>query len=63
MCNVELEYVQLRKSGLFFVFSKLLWKVSKNLVQVAMLVYINMALVGNIVTYHRFFCFDTVGKD
>ena len=49
MCNVELEYVQWRKSALFFVFSKLLWKVSKNLVQVAMLVYINMALVGNIV--------------
>ena len=49
MCNVELEYVQLRKSALFFVFSKFLWKVSKNLVQVAMLVYINMALVGNIV--------------
>ena len=49
MCNVELEYVQLRKSAFFFVFSKLLWKVSKNLVQVAMLVYINMALVGNIV--------------
>jgi len=38
-----------RKSALFFVFSKLLWKVSKNLVHVAMLVYINMALVGNIV--------------
>ena len=38
-----------RKSALFFVISKRLWKVSKNLVQVAMLVYINMALVGNIV--------------
>ena len=51
MCNVELEYVQLEKEcvPLFFVFSKLLWKVSKNLVQVAVLVYINMALVGNIV--------------
>ena len=49
MCNVALEYVQLRKSALFFVFSKLLWKVSKNLVQLAMLIYINMALVGNIV--------------
>ena len=51
MCNVELEYVQLEKEYilLFFVFSKLLWKVSTNLVQVAVLVYINMALVGNIV--------------
>ena len=51
MCNVELEYVQLEKEciPLFFVFSKLLWKVSTNLVQVAVLVYINMALVGNIV--------------
>ena len=37
-----------RNSVLFFVFSKLLWKVGKNLVQVAMLVCINMALVGNI---------------
>ena len=39
-----------RKSALFFVFSNLLWKVSKNLVQLAMLIYINMALVGNIVS-------------
>ena len=38
-----------RKSALFFVFSKLLWKVSKNLIQLVMLIYINMALVGNIV--------------
>ena len=38
-----------RKSALFFVFSKLLWKVSKNSIQLAMLIYINMALVGNIV--------------
>ena len=38
-----------RKSALFFVFSKRLWKVSKNLIQLVMLIYINMALVGNIV--------------
>ena len=58
MCNCpEKECIPL-----FFVFLKLLWKVSKNLVQVAVLVYINMALVGNIVI-SDFFCFDTVGKD
>ena len=51
-----------RKSALFLIFSQLLWKVSKNLVQLAMLIYINMALVGNIVI-SDFFCFDTVGKD
>ena len=56
MCNVELEYLQLEKEciPLFFVFSKLLWKVSKNLVQVAMLVHINMASVGNIVISDSF---------
>ena len=35
--------------SIIFCFLKAFVKVSKNLVQVAVLVYINMALVGNIV--------------
>ena len=51
MCNVELEYVQLEKECIIFCFLETFVESfnSKNLIQLAMLMYINMALVGNIV--------------